>query len=170
MEVRSVTMFINYEHQNHVYNVTIERRDNQFFIVYDNNEYTVNAAEDKPGQLKMKVGDRLIKAIITEGKESKFVFIDGDVFQVRRIELSGQKKSARKKSDLNSPISGTVVDVKVKEGAKVKKGDIIMVIEAMKMEYLIRAPYNGIVKELHFKAKQQIEIGQLTALVEKQGA
>ena len=44
-------MFINYEYQNNVYNVTVERRDNQFFVTYDNNEYTVYANEIKPGQL-----------------------------------------------------------------------------------------------------------------------
>ena len=163
-------MYVNYEHENNVYNVTIERRDNHFFIVYGDNEYTVSAVEDKPGQLKIKVGDRFIKAIISEGQESKFVFIDGDVFKVKRIELSGQKSSTRKKSDLNSPISGTIVNIKVRQGTKVKKGDVIMVIEAMKMEYLIRAPYDGIVKAIHFKEKDQIEIGQITAEVDNKEA
>lgn len=37
-----------------------------------------------------------------------------------------------------------------------------MVIEAMKMEYLIRAPYNGKVEKVNFKEKDQIEIGQNT--------
>jgi biotin carboxyl carrier protein len=38
----------------------------------------------------------------------------------------------------------------------------------MKMEYLIRAPYDGKVKKIHFKEKDQIEIGQLTAEIEKE--
>jgi biotin carboxyl carrier protein len=42
------------------------------------------------------------------------------------------------------------------------------VIEAMKMEYLIRAPYDGKVKKVYFKEKDQIEIGQLTAEIEKE--
>ena len=37
-----------------------------------------------------------------------------------------------------------------------------MVIEDMKMEYLIRAPYNGRVKNINFKEKDQVEIGQST--------
>ena len=60
-------MFINYEHENHVYNVTVERRKNHYFIMYDNTEYTVEASEIKPGQLKIKLGDRVIKCVITEG-------------------------------------------------------------------------------------------------------
>ena len=86
---------------------------------------------------------------------------------VKRIELTGRKKTKKKEGDLNSPISGTVVEVKAKEGSKIKKDDVIMIIEAMKMEYLIRSPYDGTVKKIHFKKKGQIEIGQITAEIEK---
>jgi 3-methylcrotonyl-CoA carboxylase alpha subunit len=161
-------MFINYEHNNHVYNITVERRENQFFIIYDNNEYTVNATEVKPGQLSIQLGDRVIKSVISQGDDNKFVFIDGDIFKVKRIELTGRKATEKKEGDLHSPISGTVVMVKIKEGLSVKKDDVIMVIEAMKMEYLIRAPYDGRVKKIYFKEKDQIEIGQLTAEITKE--
>ena len=63
---------------------------------------------------------------------------------------------------MDSPISGTVVKVMVKKGDSVKKGDVLLVIEAMKMEYLIRAPSDGTVKQVHFKEREQIEIGQST--------
>ena len=163
-------MFINYEHKNHVYNVTTERREKYYFITYDNAEYRVEAEETRHGQLKIKVGDRLIKAIITEGDKEKFVFVDGDVFKVKPVELTGTRKIKKKdEGDLSSPISGKVVNVKVKNGDSVKKGDILMVIEAMKMEYLIRAPYNAKVKKVNFKEKDQIEIGQNTVdLIKKE--
>ena len=56
---------------------------------------------------------------------------------------------------------------KVKNGDKVKKGDVLMVIEAMKMEYLIRAPFDGKVEKVNFKEKDQIEIGQNTVGLKK---
>lgn len=161
-------MFINYEHETHVYPVTVERRDNRFFITYDNNEYTVEATEVKQGQLSIQLGDRVIKAVISGADDNKFVFIEGNVFRVKRIELTGRKKTEKKEGDLNSPISGTVVSVKAKEGKVVKKDDVILIIEAMKMEYLIRAPYDGTVKKIYFKVKDQIEIGELTAEIEKE--
>jgi 3-methylcrotonyl-CoA carboxylase alpha subunit len=160
-------MFVNYEHNNLVYNVTVERRENQFFIVYDNNEYTVTATELKPGQLSIQLGNRVIKSIISEGGDNKFVFIDGSIYKVKRIELTGRKTTERKEGDLHSPISGTIVSCKVKDGSPVKKNDVILIIEAMKMEYLIRAPYDGKVTKIHFKEKDQIEIGQLTAEITK---
>jgi 3-methylcrotonyl-CoA carboxylase alpha subunit len=167
VENGGVRIFINYEHENHIYNITVERRENQFFITYDNNEYTVMATELKPGQLSINLGDRVIKSVISQGEDSKFVFIDGNIFKVKRIELTGRKTAEKKEGDLHSPISGTVVTVKIKEGSSVKKNDVILVIEAMKMEYLIRAPYDGMVGKIYFKEKDQIEIGQLTAEITK---
>ena len=161
-------MFINYEHENHVYNVSVERRKDQYFVTYDNTEYKVEADEIKPGHLKIKLGDRVIKCVITKGDKDKFVFVEGDVFKVRNIELTGAKKTKKKdEGNLNSPISGKVVSIKVKDGDNVKKGDVLMIIEAMKMEYLIRAPYNGKVKKVNFKEKDQIEIGQNTVEITK---
>lgn len=164
-------MFINYEHENHVYNVTIERRKDHYFVTYDNTEYKVKAEEIKPGQLKIKIGDRVVKSVITEGEKEKYVFVDGDVFKVRPVELTGKKKTKKKEEgDLSSPISGKVVNVKIKSGDTVKKGDVLIVIEAMKMEYLIRTPFDGKVKKVNFKEKDQIEIGQNTVDIEKKEA
>jgi 3-methylcrotonyl-CoA carboxylase alpha subunit len=165
---RKNNMFINYEHENHVYNVTAEHRDHYFYITYDNTEYKVEAEEIKPGQLKIKIGDRIVKAIITTGKTEKYVFVDGNVYKIKQVELTGIKKPKKKEQgDLNSPISGRVVNVKVKEGSIVKKDDVLMVIEAMKMEYLIRAPFKGVVKKVNFKENDQIEIGENTIELEK---
>jgi biotin carboxyl carrier protein len=161
-------LFINYEHNNHVYNVSIECREKHYFVTYNNTEYKVEAEEIKPGQLKITMGDRIIKSVITEGEKQKYVFVDGHVFKVKPVELTGKKKSKKKEDgNLNSPISGKIVNVKVKNGDKVKKGDVLMVIEAMKMEYLIRAPFDGKVEKVNFKEKDQIEIGQNTVGLKK---
>jgi 3-methylcrotonyl-CoA carboxylase alpha subunit len=161
-------LFINYEHDNHVYNVTIEKKDNHYFVTYDNTEYKVQAEEIKPGQLKIKIGDRIIKSIITEGEKEKYVFVEGKVFKVKPVELTGMKKRTKKdEGDLSSPISGKVVSINVKKGDNVQKDDVLMVIEAMKMEYLIRAPYDCKIKKVNFKEKDQIEIGQTTVEISK---
>ena len=107
--------------------------------------------------------------IITEGEKEKFVFVNGQVFRVKPVELTGKKKVRRREEgNLSSPISGKVVSVKVKNGDSVKKGEVLMIIEAMKMEYLIRAPYNGKIKNVNFKQNDQVEIGQSTVDVDKE--
>lgn len=78
-------MFINYEHENHVYSVTVERRGDNYFITYDNTEYRVTCEEIKPGHLKIKIGDRIIKSIVTEGEQEKYIFVDGNVYKVKPV-------------------------------------------------------------------------------------
>ncbi len=49
---------------------------------------------------------------------------------------------------VTAPMPGTILDVKVSQGASVKKGDILLVLEAMKMENEIVAPCDGTVKQV----------------------
>ena len=61
------------------------------------------------------------------------------------------KKVVSTNSDLRqvpSPIQGSVIDIKVKAGDIVKKGDVLLVIEAMKLENAVPSPYNGEVAEV----------------------
>lgn len=49
---------------------------------------------------------------------------------------------------LKSPLPGIIVDIKVKVGDVVKKGDAVVILEAMKMENVLQAPVDGTVQEI----------------------
>ena len=62
-------------------------------------------------------------------------------------------------------MSGRIVKVLTQAGAKVAKGDALLILEAMKMEHTIAAPKDGVVKEIHFAAGEQVPEGaELVAL------
>lgn len=52
-------------------------------------------------------------------------------------------------SDIAAPMPGTVTDIKVKEGQSVQEGDVVMILEAMKMENEIVAPATGTISKIH---------------------
>lgn len=54
-----------------------------------------------------------------------------------------------KGESVKSPMPGTILDIKVNVGAKVKKGQLIIVLEAMKMENEIFAPIDGVVAQIN---------------------
>lgn len=57
---------------------------------------------------------------------------------------------------VTSPIQGTVVNVKVKVGDKVKKGDVVVVVEAMKLENDVVSPFDGVVSEVLVSKGQNV--------------
>jgi len=64
------------------------------------------------------------------------------------------------------PITGKLTSVNVKAGDMVKEGDILCLIEAMKMENPILAPVSGKVTKIDISAGQVVEVGELVAVIE----
>ena len=63
------------------------------------------------------------------------------------------------KGGLIAPMPGKVVEIKVKKGSSIKKGDTLVILEAMKMEHKVLAPDNGKIKEVLIKENEQVENG-----------
>ncbi len=64
------------------------------------------------------------------------------------------------------PITGKVISVNVKQGDTVNEGDILCLLESMKMENPILAPVGGTVSEIGISAGQVVEVGEVVALIE----
>jgi oxaloacetate decarboxylase alpha subunit len=61
---------------------------------------------------------------------------------------------------VKAPLAGTAIRIIVKEGQQVQAGEVLLIMEAMKMETEIRAPKAGIVKKIAIKEGHAIELGQ----------
>ena len=61
---------------------------------------------------------------------------------------------------------GKVIDIQVKKGQKIKKGQSILIIEAMKMEQTIKSPKNTKVKQVLVSKLQQVENGELLVILD----
>ncbi len=83
-------------------------------------------------------------------------------------ELDNKKVSSDKANtggeDVVAPLPG-VISVKVNKGENVSKGDIILILEAMKMENEITAPIDGILQELYVSNGDMVETGELLATI-----
>jgi 3-methylcrotonyl-CoA carboxylase alpha subunit len=63
------------------------------------------------------------------------------------------------KGELTTPLPGVVASVAVRVGQRVAAGEVLLTIEAMKMEHAIRAPHDGVVKVIHFLAGDRVAEG-----------
>ncbi|MDB5060871.1 MAG: gcdC [Mucilaginibacter sp.] len=68
---------------------------------------------------------------------------------------------AAKISEIKAPMPGMVLKVLVEEGAEIKKGDNLFVLEAMKMENIIKSPADVVVKTIKIKPGDKVEKGQI---------
>lgn len=106
--------------------------------------------------------------------------VSGKRFEVRVHGQAGETtrrpprltKDRRGSASLNgrgnivSPIQGTVLRVAVESGRDVKAGDLVCVIEAMKMENEISAPHDGVVSQISIAEGDSVQTGALLAVIE----
>lgn len=67
---------------------------------------------------------------------------------------------------VTAPMPGTILDVKVSQGASVKKGDVLMILEAMKMENEIMCPCDGKVASINAAKGAAVESGTLLCVIQ----
>lgn len=68
---------------------------------------------------------------------------------------------------IKAPMPGTILNIKVVEGAKVKKGDILFILEAMKMENEIMAPNDGTVTQINTARGSAVSTGDTLAVIQQ---
>ncbi|MGN6253024.1 MAG: biotin carboxylase N-terminal domain-containing protein [Marmoricola sp.] len=108
----------------------------------------------------------------TDGASARTVHVDGPRGSVSLVEVPRFVDPADQVAEgsLLAPMPGTVVAVPVDDGTSVAAGDTLLVLEAMKMQHVIRAPADGVVA-LDVRVGQQVSAGEVLARVtqEEQG-
>ena len=96
---------------------------------------------------------------VVEDHDHLIMFDTGNTCRLKRLSDGGHSMDEEATGNLISPMPGTVIEVIANEGQCVKKGDALLVLEAMKIEHTIVAPYKGTVQTLHYQAGDMVEEG-----------
>jgi 3-methylcrotonyl-CoA carboxylase alpha subunit len=155
-----------------------------FELIHDSRHYPVSV-RDLSGHLEIRVGSSSFKveaelrqermtatlnghriSLDVHQEQGKLsLYLDGQRFICHRSVDSFEALSQEPQGSLTAPMSGTVIALFTEPGSRVKAGDGLMVIEAMKMEHTLAAPGNGVVKSLHFQTGDLVNEGdELLAL------
>ena len=105
------------------------------------------------------------------------VTVNGTVYEVELEERTGAAPAAPAAAPAEAPASagavsvpapmpGTILSVNVQPGAAVKRGDILMILEAMKMENEILCPRDGRVASVHAAQGAAVESGTLLCVIQ----
>ena len=91
---------------------------------------------------------------------------EGETFALRPFEARGTGHHHAHDGDIIAPMPGKVITVDVADGDTVTAGQRLMVLEAMKMEHALTAPFDGTVTGLSVSAGSQVQVEALLCVVE----
>ena len=119
--------------------------------------------------------------VIPEEKEvSKFmeipteyiIEVDGEAYEVKinpkygtEMKKKKEKFTAETEGAISSPFRGMITKIKVKEGDEVKQGDVIVILEAMKMENPVESPVDGKVEKIIVHEGQSVNVGDILMII-----
>lgn len=110
------------------------------------------------GTLSAWLGHRSLRAHIARDGDSLSIRTAQARYSLRLGRLSASRPGAKAaNAALTAPMPGTVIAVHVRPGDVVARGDPLMVMEAMKMEHTITAPFEGTVERVCFKVGERID-------------
>ena len=148
--------------------VAIELRETSpgaYRATHGDQEYAVQIVTQQEGRVDFWLNDALHTAYVSETEEGAFIITQaGFNFRLRRNDLPNKTRligstEAETGSDdtVVSPMPGKVIALRVQEGDSVKRGDTLLVVEAMKMENALMAPRDGTVQEVRVALDDRIE-------------
>ena len=102
-------------------------------------------------------------------KKEFTVKINGNIYQIKAqdsmdllLEKLGMSNNASKKiKEVKAPMPGLILDILVQEKQQVQKGDVLLILEAMKMENAIKSAADGVIKSIKVNMRQSVEKNQL---------
>jgi len=123
----------------------------EYFIRYQNQSFSILLLKAFPEEKKLvlKINGKRVEVSVK------------DKFDLLLEQLGMDKLSHKKIDSIKAPMPGLVLNILVSEGQAVKKGDTLLILEAMKMENAIKSPADGIIKKVAVSKGTAVEKNQL---------
>ena len=152
---------------------TVRRGDQEHKVVVsptgharvdDRSELTL--APEGPSSVRVRDDARSRLVFVAAAGDLRLVFVDGEVYEIAVDAVSAPtRRGARHAQDaVSSPMPAKVTAVLVEPGQRVGRGEVLLKLEAMKMELPVKAPHEGTIKAVLCRAGELVQPG--VALVE----
>jgi biotin carboxyl carrier protein len=121
----------------------------QYHILYNGRSYRAEIVDSDKKILKIKINGKVVEIVVKDRHDLL-------------LETMGVSTSSGPKvQEIKAPMPGLIIDIKVSEGDAVKTGDPLLVLEAMKMENIIKSPCDGVVQQILCKKGTVVEKNKL---------
>ncbi len=129
----------------------LEVRNNIFHILFQNRSYNAEVVE----------ADYQTKSFLLKINRNEYLVNVKDRFDILLEQLGMANAGVAKVNDLKAPMPGLIVSIQVQVGDTIKKGDSLLILEAMKMENVLKATGEGKIKNIKVNTRQNVEKNQV---------
>lgn len=124
-----------------------------YSLIVDGNSYEILISEEE-NEWNVLIRGTLYSAEVIDEREK------------RLRDASGELALSSGEYTLQAPMPGLVVKVAVKEGKKVKKGDVLVILESMKMQNELKSPHKGTITGVNIKKGDRVEKREAMVIIE----
>jgi len=158
----------NFLEQTH--KVDLEKKDEFFkILINDDREYNISDVEVESNLISFKNKGKIYHIFYSSEKDQTFLSINGENYTLElEKDFSTKSKSGKqqKGDSVASPMPGLLLKIPFAVGDKVKSGETLAIVEAMKMQNELPAPRDGIVKKINGKEGEQVDALQVIVELE----
>jgi geranyl-CoA carboxylase alpha subunit len=135
--------------------------------VLETGERRVEAVVAREGAwIDLTLGERTLRAATARDARGIWVALEGRLYRFEAVHRhAGAREDADASGEVLAPMTGRVAAVEARPGATVREGDLLLTIEAMKMEFKVSAPASGVVREVACAPGDRVELGQVLARI-----
>ena len=155
---------------NKEYRLNVEEEvGNEIAVSLGKKQYSVSVEFISGDEILLNIEGRIHNVIVNSNTLFYSVYVNGRFFKIEKKSASqilGKKGAKLKKRDIKTSMPGRIVKVFMKEGDKVKEGQAVLVLEAMKMQNEIKSPQSGIITKINPTSGDSVEAGALLFSVE----
>ncbi len=162
------------------YQLDVTRQENHVVAGIDGRRYEIEASETAAGNYLLLNNSRVFQCLVESDaaqREKLNVHVGNETYAItlfdpKRLRASSNASASDDDDAANAqivaPMPGKVVRVLIEEGALVKAGDPLIVVEAMKMQNEMKSPRDGTVTTLRAVTGATVNAGDLLAIIEAQ--
>jgi len=150
---------------NHVYEIdsnvlteidAIKKSKNSYHVLENNVSFHVKVLEKSFSKKKYTI----------EVNGNIYTVLIKDEIDTLIENLGLSSKTSHKENEVKAPMPGLIINVAIAEGQKVKEGDPLLILEAMKMESTFTSPKEGVVQHIFVKKGDTVDKGQVLVKIE----
>ena len=122
-----------------------------YHLIHENQSYTLEVVDFQKEE----------KICVVKVNNSEYTVTLEDRFDSLLHQLGMDNMNSQQVNELKAPMPGLVLDILVEVGTTVTKGDGLLILEAMKMENIIKSPTDGVIKSVEVEKTNAVEENQV---------